>query len=91
MKLSFPHLLGDWPKNDHETIRVRLDQFEGQCVVDIRVWFRDKAGDLKPKRQGLTVAVKHVGPLADALYAALVAARKAKLVEGSGKFVPTIS
>ena len=91
MKLPLPHEFGNWPKNERESVRVLVSEYEGRCIVDARVWYRDKAGELKPTRRGLTLDIKHVGPLADALYAALVAARKAKLVEGSGKFTPTIA
>jgi hypothetical protein len=90
-RLNFPAQFGNWPKNERETVRVLISEFEGRCIIDARVWYRDKAGELKPSRRGLTLDVKHVGPLADALYAALVAARKAELVKGSGKFTPTIA
>jgi hypothetical protein len=32
-------IVAEWARNGRETIRVSLSTFNGQAVVDIRVWF----------------------------------------------------
>jgi hypothetical protein len=64
--------IAEWPRNDRETIRVRIDSFNGRDIIDVRSWYTDKAGELRPGRAGLTVSIKHLPDLADALTKALV-------------------
>ena len=68
-------VIAEWQKNSRETLRVRLDEYQGQRIVDCRAWYTDKAGNLKPGRGGLTVSVKHLPNLAKALGDALIAAK----------------
>ena len=49
-------VIAEWQKNSRETLRVRLDEYQGQRVIDCRAWYADKAGNLKPGRGGLTVS-----------------------------------
>ena len=68
-------VIAEWPKNSRETLRVRLDEFQGQLVIDVRTWYADAAGKLKAGSGGLTVSVKHLPHLAKALGDALIAAK----------------
>ncbi len=45
-------------------------------MIDVRCWYRDAAGELKPGRSGISVSIKHLPTLADALATALTAARE---------------
>lgn len=46
-----------WKRNPSgmET-RVCLSSFAGRRLVDIRSWFADKSGEMKPTRKGITIA-----------------------------------
>lgn len=40
-------------KNSREEIRVSLDTFKGYELACVRVWFRDKDGEMRPSKQGV--------------------------------------
>jgi hypothetical protein len=67
MTARLPVTVASWPKNRRETLRVRLDEYQGRPTVDIRTWWTDGAGELKPGRAGITVAVRHLPDLSLAL------------------------
>jgi hypothetical protein len=75
MPPDLPLALAEWPRNERETVRVRLDRYNGHVVVDCRCWWSDASGELKPGRGGLTLAVRHLPALADAVAAALTQAQ----------------
>jgi Transcriptional Coactivator p15 (PC4) len=77
----YPIIIAEWNRNDREVVRISLDQFNGRDTIDIRSWWRDSDGDLKPGRGGLTLAVKHLPALAEGLADALDRARALGLVE----------
>jgi hypothetical protein len=72
--------VAEWPRNSREIVRVSLTTYNGHPVVDIRTWYRDRAGDTKPGRAGLTLGMKHLPDLADALARALAEATARGLV-----------
>ena len=74
-----PLIIAEWPRNNRETIRVSIDQFNGRDVVDVRSWYTDKSGELKPGRSGICLSVAHLPELADALNKALAAAHESGL------------
>jgi hypothetical protein len=65
--LSAAVVLAEWARNAWESVRVSLAEFNGQPVVDLRIWFDDGGGATKPGRQGLTLGARHLPRLADAL------------------------
>ena len=71
-------IVREWPRNVRETLRVSLDQFNGRDVVDVRVWYWDRSGELKPGRAGLMLSTRHLKQLAFAL------AEAAERAEGVG-------
>jgi hypothetical protein len=74
---DLPLTVAEWRRNSRETLRVTLDRYNGQVVIDCRAWWCDAAGDLRPGRAGLTFAVKHLPTLHEALAEALTKARSA--------------
>jgi hypothetical protein len=80
MRNELPVTLAEWPRNSRETLRVRLDTFNGQTIIDCRSWWSDAAGELRPGKSGLTLAVRHLPDLADALAKALAHARNTGLL-----------
>jgi hypothetical protein len=77
MPPDLPITLAEWPRNSRETVRVRLDLYSGQFLVDCRSWWRDADGELRPGKGGLTLSVRHLPALATAVSAALAHARSA--------------
>jgi hypothetical protein len=75
-------LIAEWQKNARETLRVRLDEYQGRAIVDLRVWY-DDGGTLKPGRAGLTLAVRHLPEMAEALGKALESATASGLIAGN--------
>jgi len=77
----FPIIIAEWPRNSRELVRVCLDRFNKCNTIDVRAWWRDSNSTFKPSRQGLTLAVKHLPALADALAQAFQRAQALGLVE----------
>ena len=66
-------IVAQWPRNGRETIIVKLGEYQGNAIVDVRTWF-DGGDGLKPGRSGITLAVRHLPVLADAMAKALTMA-----------------
>lgn len=74
-------IIAEWQKNSRETLRVRLDEHQGQPVICCRAWYVDKDGNKRPGRGGLTISVPHLPQLAKALGDALITAKASGLLE----------
>jgi Transcriptional Coactivator p15 (PC4) len=61
---AFLIIIAGWPRNKREVIRVSLDEYQGRTIIDLRCWWYDDQGELKPGRSGLTLALKHLPTLA---------------------------
>ncbi len=77
-------IVAEWQKNSRERLRVRLDTFKGQAVIDCRAWYEGSDGSMKPGRGGLTISLRHLPALADATAKALATAQNAGLMPGDG-------
>ncbi len=73
-------VIAEWPRNSREVIRVTLGSYRGQAVVGIRCWYEAADGERRPSRSGITVAIKHLQPLADGIANALQVARERGLL-----------
>jgi hypothetical protein len=73
-------IIAEWPKNGRETMRVRIDSFKDQAVIDCRAWYPGNDGVLRPGRGGLTVGLRHLPALANALAKAVETANAAGLM-----------
>lgn len=80
---GLPIVVASWPRNSRETVRVRLDHYQGNNTIDCRSWYPGNDGELKPGK-GLTLSVKHLPKLVAALTKALEAARSHGLVPEGG-------
>lgn len=79
------HVIAEWDRNARERIRVELGSYNGRDTINARVWYWDDDDVLKPSRSGLTLAVKHLPALADAMGKALAKARELGLIEEGGE------
>jgi hypothetical protein len=65
-------------------IRVALDRYNGQHTINARVWFHGDDG-LRPSKAGLTLSLKHLPKLADALAKAERHARELGFIDAEGE------
>ncbi len=79
--MAEPVIIAEWPRNSRETLRVRLDQFNGRDIIDVRSWYEANDGGLKPGRGGICLSVAHLPRLAAAMADALLEAKRLGLIE----------
>lgn len=82
--VRLPVIVAEWDRNAREIVRVALDQFNGRHTLNVRVWYRD-GNDLRPSKAGLTLALKHLEPLAIALNSAIRVAHETGLIADGGE------
>ena len=58
-------LIGRFQKNAREEVRVMLRNFKGTDLIDIRAWYKDQDGELKPGRDGIAVRIEKLPVLRD--------------------------
>lgn len=78
--MNGPRIIAEIPKNARESIRVSLGEFQGRAVLDCRIWYRPGEGEMRPGSKGLTVAIRHLPQMADALTKAVLEAQESKLL-----------
>lgn len=64
--MSGETIIASWPRNGRETIIVKLTEYQGRPICDIRTWYSVEDG-LRPGRSGITLSTKHLPQLAEAL------------------------
>ena len=78
--LSEPIDVATWWKNRRkEAVRVRLTEYEGHTLIDVRTWYGEE-GKLKPGK-GFCASIKHLPRLTAELAKALAKARELGLVD----------
>ena len=80
-KRGFPVVIAEWPRNSRELIRVSLGHLNTCFTIDIRCWWRDPKRIFRPGRDGLTLSIKHLPKLAQAMSKALECAEEFGLTE----------
>lgn len=48
-------VMASFPRNPEETMQISVSTFKGRTYVDIRLYFTDADGQLKPTKKGVTV------------------------------------
>jgi hypothetical protein len=51
-------VISEFPKNKTEDFRLSLTEYQGHNLLDFRIYFKDKEGESKPTKKGVTVNVK---------------------------------
>jgi hypothetical protein len=54
-------------KNKKEEVRVSVEAFHGRKLINIRVYYKDDDGTMKPGKQGIAMAVDRYKDLAGAI------------------------
>ena len=71
-------------KNSRESLVINQSEFKGVKLVDVRVFYKDEAGDLKPTKKGVSVRLEQLDALIKALSTVSATAREQELVEENG-------
>ena len=50
-------VVGSFPKNNREEVRVSLSKFKGYDLVGVRQWFRNENDEPRPSKSGITIRV----------------------------------
>jgi hypothetical protein len=45
-------------KNAREELRVSLNAFRGRMLLDLRVWFADGDGEMRPGKRGVAIGAE---------------------------------
>ena len=60
-------VIATFEKNKKEEVRVSVETFHGRKLINIRVFYKDDDGTMKPGKQGIAVAVDRYKDLAGAI------------------------
>ena len=83
-KLDLPVVIAEWDRNAREVVRVTLDYFKEHYTINVRIWYHS-GRELRPSRSGITLAVKHLPAMAEAIHAALARAQQLGLLNNGGE------
>jgi hypothetical protein len=53
-----PILIEEFPKNKTEDFKLSLSEYQGHILLDFRIYYKDKEGESKPTKKGITLNVK---------------------------------
>ena len=59
-----PIVVGEFEKNAKDTLRVTLSQYNGTDLISLRLYYKDKDGNLKPGKDGISLKVEQFPLLA---------------------------
>jgi hypothetical protein len=62
-------LVAHFEKNKKEEVRVSVDTFHGRKLINIRVYYKDDDGTMKPGKQGIALGVDRYKDFAGAILA----------------------
>ena len=71
-------------KNSRESLVINQTEFKGVKLVDVRVFYKDENGDLKPTKKGVSVRLEQLDALIKSLSEVSATAREQKLVGENG-------
>jgi hypothetical protein len=60
-------LIARFEKNKKEEVRVSVDTFHGRKLINIRVYYKDDDGTMKPGKQGIALGVDRYKDFAGAI------------------------
>ena len=59
-----PIIVGEFEKNSKDSLRVTLHQFNVNDLISVRIFYRDKDGELKPGKDGFSLKIEQFPLLA---------------------------
>ena len=58
-------VVGSFPKNNREEVRVSLSKYRGYDLVGVRQWYRNENDEPRPSKSGVTIRVDLLPELLD--------------------------
>ncbi len=81
-------IVGQFEKNSREEIRVQLREFKGHQLLDIRTfYFTSEGGEPKPSPKGISLAIRLMPQLKEAILEAERVLKEAGLMDSDGHIV----
>ncbi|MCB1180026.1 MAG: transcriptional coactivator p15/PC4 family protein [Leptospiraceae bacterium] len=60
-------IIKDIDRGRGEVLRIEVSEYKGKKNLNLRIWYTDKEGELKPTQKGVTVAPEHYEELKEAI------------------------
>src|SRR5580693_1666503 len=76
-----PILIAEWPVSRGEIARVAIRNFKGSWLIDLRKWFETGDGQLRAGPKGISLSVKHLRRISEAMTEAIEVARSRGLLQ----------
>jgi hypothetical protein len=76
MNQVFAHIT----KNKRERLRVELQEYRGHHLLSVRIWFLDPIGRLLPSHKGLSISLRHLPAVRQAIEEAEEVAQRNGLI-----------
>ena len=65
-----PDILLEQPRGPKECLRVAISEFKGRAYCDVRIWYIDRDGVIRPGKSGITLRPDAIEAVIEALQAA---------------------
>ncbi len=62
-----PDIVHEFRKSATERVLAYLSEYHGRPLANIRVWFEDADGNLRPTKKGLSISVDRIPDLEEAV------------------------
>lgn len=60
-------IIKDIDRGKGEVLRIEISEYKGKKLLNLRIWYTDKEGELKPTQKGVTVSPESYGELKEAI------------------------
>jgi len=60
-------IIADIDKNSREIIRIDISEFKGKELINIRIWYHDMDGTVKPTQKGVALDINQYQELKKAV------------------------
>jgi hypothetical protein len=69
-------VIAELDKSAREKVRVALGHYNGTPIVSLWLWYRTPTGEFRPGKGGLSIGLRHLPALKEAVESALTKARE---------------
>jgi hypothetical protein len=70
-----------WRNRGGESVRIEIREYQGCVILDLRIYFPDGKGVLKPSKKGLCFTIRKLPEFARGVSKALTRARELGLID----------
>jgi hypothetical protein len=60
-------LIKDLDRGRGEVLRIEVSEYKGKKNLNLRIWYHDKEGNLKPTQKGVTISPESYGEFKEAI------------------------